>query len=87
MVCRFIIHKKQPKRAFSQLSKAIVTVLENHRLNDLARNLESEAAVFDKLHCAMRIALPSGKNGINDNGDSTDMKRIFTFHFCLAWVW
>jgi len=24
----------------------------------------------------MRIALPEGKNGINDNGDSTDMKSI-----------
>jgi len=25
--------------------------------------------VFDKLRTAMRIALPEGKNGINDNGD------------------
>ena len=63
-------------RAFSQLCKAIATVVEDQRLNDLARNLESKAAVFDRLRCAMRIALPDGKNGINDNGDSTDMKSI-----------
>jgi hypothetical protein len=51
-------------------------VVEDKRLNDLAKNLKAKAGVFDKLRCAMRIALPEGKNGINDNGDSTDMKSI-----------
>jgi hypothetical protein len=32
--------------------------------------------VFDKLRLAMRIALPEDKHGINDNGDSADMKSI-----------
>jgi hypothetical protein len=45
-------------------------------LNDLAASLERKTAVFDKLRTAMRIALPEGKNGINDNGDDTDMKSI-----------
>ena len=64
------------KRAFSQLYKVVKKVVEDKRLNDLAKNLKSKAAVFDKLRCAMRIALPDGKNGINDNGDSTDIKTI-----------
>ncbi len=38
--------------------------------------MESKAIVFDKLRCAIRIALPDGKKGINDNGDSMDMKTI-----------
>ena len=63
-------------RAFFQLSKAVTKVVDDKRLNDPASNLESKAAVFDKLRCAMRIALPDGKNGINDNGDSTDIKTI-----------
>jgi len=32
--------------------------------------------VFDKLRVAMRIALPEGKGGLNDNGDDVDMKNI-----------
>lgn len=63
-------------RPFSQLHKVVTKVVGDKRLNDLAKNLEARAKVFDKLRCAMRIALPDGKNGINDNGDSTDMKSI-----------
>jgi hypothetical protein len=51
-------------------------VVEDKRLNDLVKKLESKADVFDGLRCAMRIALPEGKNGINDSGDSTGMKSI-----------
>ena len=42
----------------------------------LAASLERKAVVFDKLRTAMRIALPEGKNGINDNGDDVDVKSI-----------
>ena len=63
-------------RAFSQLSKVVTNIVKDKRLNNLAKNLESKSAVFDKLRGAMRIALPDGNNGINDNGDSTDMKSI-----------
>jgi hypothetical protein len=63
-------------RPFAQLYKVITKCVEDKRLNDLAKNLEAKAEVFDKLRNAMRIALPEGKEGINDNGDSTDMKSI-----------
>lgn len=63
-------------KAFSQLYNVSKKALEDKRLNDIVKNLESKTAVFDKLRCAMRIALPDGKNGINDNGDSTDIKSI-----------
>lgn len=63
-------------KAFSQLYKVVAKAVEDNRLNDIVKNLESKTAVFDKLRCAMRIALPEGKNGINDNGDCADMKSI-----------
>ena len=63
-------------RPFDQLYKVVGKVVEDKRLNDLAKNLKSKAGVFDKLRCAMRIALPEGKNGINDNGDEIEMKSI-----------
>ena len=63
-------------RPFIQLYKAIKITAEDNRLNELAKKLEAKIEVFDKLRCAMRIALPEGKNGINDNGDVSDMKSI-----------
>jgi|SaaInl8_200m_RNA_FD_contig_91_103876_length_2351_multi_3_in_0_out_0_2 hypothetical protein len=63
-------------KPFSQLYKALTTVAEDKRLNNLAKKLEAKSKVFDKLRSAMRIALPEGKNGINDNGDFKDMKDI-----------
>ena len=58
------------------MDKIITKVVEDKRLCNLAKNLESKAIVFDKLRCAMRIALPEGKKGINDNGDSIHIKTI-----------
>lgn len=63
-------------RAFYQLYKVVAKAVEDKRLNIFVKNLESKTAVFDKLRSAMRIALPEGKNGINDNGDCADMKSI-----------
>lgn len=63
-------------RPFYQLYKTFINVVEDKRLHDLAKDIEAKAEVFDKLRTAMRIALPEGKNGINDDGDSTDMGSI-----------
>lgn len=64
-------------RPFCRLYKMVAEITEDRRLNDLAKNIESKVGVFDKLRCAMRIALPEGKNGLNDDGgDSMDMKTI-----------
>lgn len=56
--------------------KALTEAVNDKRLNDLAASLESKGSVFDKLRTAMRIALPDGKDGINDNGENTDIKSI-----------
>jgi hypothetical protein len=67
---------KKDIRPFSQLYKVITAAIEDKRLNDLEKKLKAKSEGFDKLRLAMRIALPDGKNGINDNGDSTDMRSI-----------
>ena len=63
-------------KPFLQVYKTLREVVEDKRLNDLAASLERKVKVFDKLRTAMRIALPEGKNGINDHGDVSDMKSI-----------
>ncbi len=67
--------KTKDNKPFLQIYKALKEVAEDKRLNDLAASLERKATVFDKLRKAMRIALPEGKKGINDNGDD-DIKSI-----------
>jgi len=63
-------------KPFFQVYRTFKKTVEDKRLNELAASLEPKAVVFDKLRTAMRIALPEGKNGINDNGDDADMKSI-----------
>jgi len=63
-------------KPFVQIYKTFKDTVEDKLLNDLAASMEQKAEIFDKLRVAMRIALPAGKNGINDKGDYTDMKTI-----------
>lgn len=66
---------KEHKPIF-QVYKKFKKIVEDTRLNGLAASLERKAEVFDKLRGAMRIALPEGKGGLNDNGDEVDIKSI-----------
>jgi len=70
---RGIVKDNKP---FCQIYTTFKEIVEDNRLNNLAASLERKAEVFDKLRTAMRIALPEGKNGINDNGDDDDIKSI-----------
>ena len=73
------IHLRGPikdNKPFFQIYGTFKKVIDDRQLNKLAASLERKSKVFDKLRMAMRIALPEGKNGINDNGDDTDMKSI-----------
>ena len=75
------MHKKGMRKPFTRRwvfsdNTPFKDAVEDKRLNALAASLERKAEVFDKLRTAMRIALPEGKNGINDNGDDVDMKSI-----------
>jgi len=56
-------------------------------LKKSAKIMEEKVRVFDKLRKAMRIALPDGDQGLNDNGDKdikTIEKRVKDFHKWLC---
>jgi len=59
-----------------RLFRSIKQVMDDPALRKSATRLDERVDVFDTLRKALRIALPEGKNGLNDDGDDTDMKTI-----------
>lgn len=57
-------------RSFIQVQKLIEEVSGDKELKELTANMKAKAKVFDKLREALRVAMPEGKNGLNDDGDS-----------------
>ena len=69
-------NKAKDNRQFIQINKLLEDVLSDRELNNAALAMTKKAKVFDKLREALRIAMPEGKCGLNDNGDETDIKTI-----------
>ena len=63
-------------RPLHKLFRLIKQVMGDQALHRSATRLNEKSSVFDALRKALRIALPEGRNGLNDNGDDTDMKTI-----------
>jgi len=59
-----------------KLFRLIKQVMDDQVLKKSANRLDEKAEVFNALREALRIALPDGKSGLNDDGDDTDMKTI-----------
>ena len=68
-------HEKS-HRPLNQLFRSIKQVIDDSVLRKSVAQLDEQVGVFDTLRKALRIALPEGKNGLNDDGDGTDMKTI-----------
>ena len=68
--------KAKDNRPFIQAQKLLEKVLADKQLKESATNMETKVKVFDKLRKALRIALPEGKNGLNDDGDGKDLRAI-----------
>lgn len=69
-------NKAKDNRPFIQINKLLEKVLADRDLNNAAVDMAKKAEVFDKLREALRIAMPEGKSGLNDNGGETDIKTI-----------
>ena len=69
-------NKAKDNRPFIQINKLLEEVLADRELNNAVTGMAKKAQVFDKLRQALRIAMPEGKSGLNDNGDETDIKTI-----------
>ena len=84
-----IIHKKLGKiqdiayrcktknnRTLINVWSLLDSVMRDTKFSRAVKNLETKSMVFEKLREALRIALPEGKMGINDNGDEADIGSI-----------
>ena len=62
--------------AFSRLIKPLTEVVEDRQMKRAASRLDEKTAVFNKLRCAMSIAVPQSNTGLNDDGQPASMKSI-----------
>lgn len=62
---------------FSELKSFLKSVVEDPEIQKSVQLLQKKTADFTELRNAMRIALPDGKDGLNDDGDDdNDMPTI-----------
>jgi len=59
-----------------QLSNDLQSVIEDIDCKEVFPVIVKKIQVFDKLRKAMRITLPQSNEGLNDNGQQTDIKSI-----------
>ena len=70
--------KKKRDKHIVKINRALGKVVNDANLKTVVARLEEKAEVFDRLRDAMRIAVPNGKKGLNDDGENVDMKAIQT---------
>jgi hypothetical protein len=70
------LHRNESYRPLFQLFRLINRVMEDSTLSKSVAQMEERVEVFEKLRKALRIALPEGKKGLNDDGEDTDIKTI-----------
>jgi hypothetical protein len=61
---------------YFKLHVALKPILKDKALWKAVEAIEEKIILFDKLRAAMRIALPSGRHGLNDEGEKTNIRTI-----------
>jgi hypothetical protein len=69
-------HENKTYKPLYQLFISIQKLIDDPVLSKSVAEMEERVEVFENLRKALRIALPEGKNGLNDDGDDTDIKTI-----------
>jgi hypothetical protein len=69
-------HENKTYKPLFQLFRLIKKVMDDPTLTKSAAQIEERIEVFENLRKALRIALPEGKRGLNDDGDATDIQTI-----------
>jgi hypothetical protein len=64
------------KHPLAKLSRHITEIANDRTLQKATAQLRRYSQIFDQLRDAMRIALPGGDNGLNDDGTTQDMLTI-----------
>ena len=71
MIRRWLFTQKN-KGSLSRLGYLLKSITNDQRLNGLIAGLDQKARDFDSLRNAMKIALPDGSAGLNDDGDTDE---------------
>jgi len=69
-------HEDKIYKPLFQLFRLTKGVMADPTLTKSVAQIEQRAKVFGDLRKALRIALPDGNKGLNDDGDGTDIKTI-----------
>ena len=67
---------KRDNRPYVRTLRDLMDTMEDTILRKVTAQMQEKVAVFDKLRNAMRIALPEGRYGLNDKGDTQDIRTI-----------
>jgi len=67
---------QKEKRLYDKIYRDLLPVVKDSLLRKAAAEMEEKVNVFNRLREAMRITLAESKLGLNDNGDSSNMKTI-----------
>jgi hypothetical protein len=67
---------KRDNRPYVRTLRDLMDTMEDTILRKVTTQMQEKVAVFDKLRDAMRIALPEGRYGLNDKGDTQDIRTI-----------
>ncbi len=59
-----------------QLAEALQKITDDVVLRNTASSMQRKIQVFDELRRAMRITIPGKKQGLNDDGEDTDISTI-----------
>jgi len=59
-----------------QLMNDLEPLINDALCNQVLPDIHEKIEVFDKLRVAMRMTLPAGNDGLNDNGQDSDIKTI-----------
>ncbi len=63
-------------RPFFRVHGLLDKIVKDKKLRNTAELMEEKIMIFNKLRYALRIALPEGKKGLNDDGEKVDIKTI-----------
>jgi hypothetical protein len=63
-------------RIYGKVLHDLVDVVNDTVLSNAASRMQHKTQIFDQLRAAMRITLPEGKRGLNDNGELSNIRTI-----------
>ena len=61
---------------FFKLWRPLTKIIEDQQLKSAALQMQKKVQIFKKLRKALSIAMPGGKEGLNDDGQQSNIKSI-----------